>query len=68
MTLLDLISGLATPNVSVAVIDADTDETIIEFKAQGIAGVEGDVSARTVRKWSIVGASSITVKLEGTEG
>ena len=64
MTLAELISALKTKNVKVTVIDAETDGVIISFFSEGIAGVEGDVSARTVRKWSLDGASAISVSLE----
>lgn len=64
MTLAELISALKTKNVKVTVIDAETDGVIIAFFSDGIAGVEGDVSARTVRKWSLDGATSISVSLE----
>ena len=39
MTLLDLVSKLNTQNINVQVVDGATEETIIEFKSQGIAGV-----------------------------
>lgn len=64
MTLLQLISALKTSNVNVTVVDADTDEEIIVFRSQGVSGVEGDVSARTVRRWELVGATAIKVVLE----
>lgn len=64
MTLLELISGLKNKNISVKVVDKDSDTEIITFMSQGIAGVEGDVSARNVYKWEINGATSITVVLE----
>lgn len=63
MTLLQLISVLGTQNVTVTVTDAETDAEIIVFKAQGIAGVENEVSARPVRKWKITGATAIEVIL-----
>jgi len=64
MTLLQLIQSLKTSNVNVSVRDGESDAEIIVFKAAGILGVEGDVSARTVKKWEITGASAITVVLE----
>ena len=64
MTLLELISALKNKNISVKVVDKDTDAEIITFMSQGIAGVEGDVSARNVNKWEINGATAITVILE----
>lgn len=64
MTLAELISTLKTKNVKVTVIDAETDGVIITFFSEGIGGVESDVSARTVRKWSLDGATSISVSLE----
>ena len=70
MTLLQFISSLITQNVNVIVIDGETEQTIIEFKSQGYAGVEGDVSARTVKKWAIAPtniATAITVTLDAAE-
>lgn len=64
MTLLEFVSTLSTQNINVAVVDSETETNIIEFKSQGIAGVEGDVSSREVKKWSISGATSITVELK----
>ena len=64
MTLLEMITSLKTNNVTVTVKDAANDSEIITFKASGIAGVEGDVSAREVRRWELNGASAITVVLE----
>ena len=64
MTLLELIQTLKTSNVNVTVKDGANDTEIIVFKASGIAGVESDISARTVRRWEIQGASAITVVLE----
>ena len=69
MTLLDLVSKLNTPNINIAVVDGSTEETIIEFKSQGIAGVENEVSSRTVKKWSISNAlytTTVTVVLEAS--
>jgi len=64
MTLLQLIEALKTNGVKVSVIDADTDNELITFFSQGIAGVEGDISARTVRRWEITSVSAIKVTLE----
>lgn len=64
MTLLQFINALSTQNVSVVVIDGDTDATLIEFKSQGIAGVEGDVSARNVKRWRMNGATAVEVVLD----
>ena len=67
MTLLDFVSKLKTQNVNISVVDGDSEEVIIEFKSQGIAGVESDLSARLVKYWSIAYAlysTTITVTLE----
>ena len=64
MSLVELITALKTQNVNVTVTDGETDAEIIVFKSQGISGVEGDVSARTVRRWEITGATAIKVVLE----
>lgn len=64
MTLVQLITALSTSNVSVKVKDGDTDAVLIEFKSAGISGVESDLSARTVRRWTIDGSTAITVVLD----
>lgn len=64
MTLLQLVETLKSANINVTVIDAETDGEIITFKSQGYQGVEGDVSARTVRRWIITGATAISVFIE----
>ncbi len=64
MTLLQLIETLKSANINVTVVDAESDSEIIVFKNTGILGVESDVSARTVRRWEITGATAIKVVLE----
>lgn len=64
MTLLQLVSALRTNNIKVTVVDADSDNELIVFFSQGVSGVESDVSARTVRRWELTGASAIKVVLE----
>lgn len=67
MTLFELVSKLNSQNINVEVVDGATEETVIEFKSQGIAGVENELSSRTVRKWNVGStayAISITVILE----
>lgn len=67
MTLLNFIEALSNKDVNVTVVDGDNDNVVIEFKNQGIAGVESDVSARPVKKWRMVGATSIEVTLGTAE-
>lgn len=62
MTLLNLIQALKTDNVKVTVIEGETE--LITFYSQGINAVEGDVSARTILRWDLTGAKSISVVLE----
>ena len=64
MTLQELVSALKTQNVKVTVIDAESDEELIVFFSQGIGGVEGDLSVRTIRRWELTGATAIKVVLE----
>lgn len=64
MTLQELVSALKTQNVKVTVIDAESDEELIVFLSQGIGGVEGDLSVRTIRRWELTGATAIKVVLE----
>ena len=68
MTLLKFIEALSNKDINVTVIDGNNDNVVvIEFKNQGIAGVESDVSARPVKKWRMVGATSIEVTLGTAE-
>jgi len=64
MTLSELITALKTQNINVTVKDGDTDAEIIVFKSQGINGVESELSARTVRRWGVTGATAIEVILD----
>lgn len=64
MTLLQLVQTLSTKNVKITVKDGDSDNEIITFFSPCISGVEGDVSARNVRRWELTGAQSIVVVLD----
>ena len=64
MTLLEMIASLKTNNVKVTVVDADTSNELITFFSQGVAGVEGDLTGSTVRRWELTGAQSLTVVIE----
>lgn len=64
MTLLMLVQALSTKNVKITVKDGDTDNELITFFSQGISVVEGDVSARTVKRWNLTGSTSIEVVLD----
>lgn len=68
MTLAELIGVLKTQNINVTVKDGANDTEIIVFKSQGINGVEGEISARPVRRWEITGATAIEVVLDATAG
>lgn len=69
MTLLDFVSSLGTQNVNVVVVDGTTEQTLIEFKSQGYAAVENEISARNVKKWTVgstMNVVNVTVVLEAT--
>jgi len=63
MTLQEFIAGLKTAEVKVILKDNSTDDEIIKFYSDGYAGVEADILARTVNRWTIESGSSITVVL-----
>jgi len=63
MTLLEMIQALNTV-ATIKVKDGDTDTVLIEFKSSGIGSVESEVSARTVKRWTIDGSTAITVVLD----
>lgn len=62
MTLLEMIQSLKTKNVKVTV--SDENDELITFFSQGIEGVEGDLSARPVKRWELTGAQSVSVILD----
>lgn len=62
MTLSELLSVLNT-SVTVTVIDKDSEDEIIVFKAQGIDAVETTTASTTVAYWKITSASTITVAI-----
>ena len=63
MTLSELLTNLTNPNIVVTLVDDETEQTIIEFKSQGVQGVEADILARPVKKWGITSALAITVTI-----
>lgn len=68
MTLEQFISTLKTSDIKVSVFSVEDAETeIIKFYSDGYAGVESDILARTVKRWSITSSSAISVTLEEPE-
>lgn len=66
MTLETFISALKTKEIKISLMDLNEDE-IIKFYSDGYAGVESDLLARTVNKWYISSATTITVYLDNVE-
>lgn len=65
MTLNEFLSALKTPDVKITLLDAAGSEIIKFFSnTSGNEGVEGDVLARTVRKFEIVSATAIIVVID----
>lgn len=62
MKLQDFLSTLRTTNVTVIVNDLQ-DKLVCKIDAASYAALADDLEARTVNRWQINGATSITVVL-----
>ena len=62
MTLTAFLSTLKTPNVNVLVKDSEDNE-ICKITASSVAALADDLESRSVNRWYINGASSLTVVL-----
>ncbi len=60
MLLSDFLSALKTEGVKVTLIDEDGKE-MIKFFSEGYINVESDILARTIKKFEITSATSISV-------
>lgn len=62
MTLTDFLSTLKTSNVQVVVTDLQ-DVEICKIYASSVNALADDIEARTINRWQINGATSISVVL-----
>ena len=62
MTLTDFLSTLKTTNVQVVVTDLQ-DVEICKIYASSVNALADDIEARTINRWQINGATSISVVL-----
>lgn len=62
MTLTEFLSTLKTPNVQVLVKDLQ-DVEICKITASSYAALADDLESRTIQRWLINGATSLTVVL-----
>ena len=62
MTLTAFLSTLKTANVNVLVKDSEDNE-ICKITASSIAALADDLEARTINRWYLNGATSLTVVL-----
>ena len=62
MTLTEFLSALKTANVQVTVKDLQDNE-ICKITAASVGALADDLEARSINRWNINGATSITVIL-----
>ena len=62
MTLSQLLSTLKTVNVNVIVKDSEDNE-ICKITAQSVSALDNSLEERTINRWYLNGATSITVYL-----
>lgn len=63
MTLQQFLAALQTPNVTVTIIDLDTNTEIATLKAAGYASLADTIEAREVKQWTLISGSAIKVSL-----
>ena len=63
MTLVQFLSNLQTPNVTVTLVDLETNNEIATFKAAGYSVLDDTIEAKEVKQWTIVSASALRVVL-----
>lgn len=66
MTLNEFLSALKTQGVKITLVDAEGNE-LIKFFSDGFASVESDILARTVKKFDITSANSMSIVLNNAE-
>ena len=62
MKLSDFLSSLRTNNVTVTINDLQ-DKLVCKIDAASYAALDSDIESRTVNRWTIAGATAITVVL-----
>lgn len=64
MKLSDFLAALSNKNINVTL--SENGEEIISFVSAGVAGIEGDILEKEVKKWSIDGVTSMSVIIGDT--
>lgn len=62
MTLRDFLLALKTKEVRITLVDAEGDE-MIKFFSEGYINVESEILARTVKKFDLTSATSLSIVL-----
>lgn len=62
MTLTSFLSTLKTPNVNVLVKDSEDNE-VCKITASSVAALDNELERRTINRWYLNGATSLTVVL-----
>jgi len=62
MLLSDFLSALKTEGVKVTLMDEDGKE-LIKFFSEGYVNVESDILAKTIKKFDLTSATSISVTI-----
>lgn len=66
MKLKDFLSALKTQEIKVMIVDVEGNE-LIKFYSDGYSSVESDILDRTVKKWNLLSANSISVVILNPE-
>lgn len=65
MTLKDFLLALKTKEVRITLVDAEGDE-MIKFFSEGYINVESEILARTVKRFDLTSATSLSIVLNNT--
>ena len=63
MTLKQFLTALQTANVTVTLVDLDTNTEIATLKAAGFESLDDTIEAREVKQWTLSSVSSVKVIL-----
>lgn len=63
MKLVDFLSKLALKTALVTCVDNDTEDEVVQLRADGYESLAAAVANREVVRWTITGATAVSVTL-----
>ena len=63
MKLVDFLSKLALKTAQITCVDNDTNDEVVQLRADGYESLAATVSNREVIRWTLTGATAVSVTL-----